>query len=339
MTYKSIFKGHLEFGSPKSYDKVLKMYQHRVENYYKSDVLLNEEDIFDEASSSLRVPRYITQGSEKSWKNTVSLMEYVAQFAVAGNFGAWMTNEGKVMHHDFVEPKSERAAVQAFLKGRRLSEEKGREDDAMKALNRAIEKYERHGQAYERRGYVNYLLKNYEDAYADYSRSIELAPTIPEAYFGRGQIKVIKKDIKGAIADFGMTIKQSIPLQAINLTARRLKSELHIQLKEYKNALADLRFLATRKMKSDNPNKLFMRSIYFNYGRVLLELGQAENAVEVLDKALEVEVGEGNIQDAEILLLRGMARQKASKKGFLKDWKEAEKLGSSQAAKLLKEHA
>ena len=326
MTYKSIFKGHLEFGSPKSYDKVLKMYQHRVENYYKSDVLLNEEDIFDEASSSLRVPRHITQGSEKSWKNTVSLMEYVAQFAVAGSFGAWMTNEGKVMHHGFVEPKSERAAVQAFLKGRKLSEEEGREDDAMKALNRAIEKYERHGQAYERRGYVNYLLQNYDDAFADYSQSIELAPTNPEAYFGRGQIRVIREDMKGAIVDFGMAIKQSIPLQSINLTARRLKSELHIELKEFQQALADLRFLTKRKFKPDNPCYIWRRSMFFNYGRVLLETGKVEEAVETFDAALQIEVGAGDIQDAEIFLLRGMARQKASKKGFLKDWKEAEKL-------------
>ena len=70
MTYKTIFKGRLEFGSTKSYETVLKMYQHRVENYYKSDVLLVEEEIFDEESSSLNVPRFITQGSEKSWKNT-----------------------------------------------------------------------------------------------------------------------------------------------------------------------------------------------------------------------------------------------------------------------------
>ena len=90
MTYKTIFKGRLEFGSQKSYDKVLKMYHHRVENYYKSDILLNEEEIFDESSNSLNVPRFITQGSVKSWKNTVSLLEYLAQFAVcwqSGNLG------------------------------------------------------------------------------------------------------------------------------------------------------------------------------------------------------------------------------------------------------------
>ena len=75
MVYKSIFKGRLEFGSPKSYDKVLKMYQHRLENYYKSDVLLDEEQIFDEATSSLNVPRVIARGSEKSsWDGSYELV-------------------------------------------------------------------------------------------------------------------------------------------------------------------------------------------------------------------------------------------------------------------------
>ena len=123
MTYKTIFKGRLEFGSQKSYDKVLKMYHHRVENYYKSDILLNEEEIFDESSTSLNVPRFITQGSVKSWKNTVSLLEYLAQFAVSGNMGTWVTEEGKILYHGFVEPKSDKMAVQAYLKGCELSKQ------------------------------------------------------------------------------------------------------------------------------------------------------------------------------------------------------------------------
>ena len=159
MTYKTIFKGRLEFGNARSYDKVLKMYQHRVENYYKSDVLLVEEEIFDESSYSLIVPRYITQGSKKSWKNTMSLVEYVAQFAVSGNFGGWMTEEGKILQHGIVEPKSERQAVQAFLRGRELSNAKGKETEAVEALTKAIEKYEGHAQAYERRGHVNLMLQ------------------------------------------------------------------------------------------------------------------------------------------------------------------------------------
>ncbi|MEM1321483.1 MAG: tetratricopeptide repeat protein [Bacteroidota bacterium] len=336
MTYKSIFKGRLEFGSPKSYDKVLKMYQHRVENYYKSDVLLNEEEIFDEEAACLNVPRFITQGSEKSWKNTVSLLEYVAQFAIAGNLGAWMTEEGKVLRHGVVEPRSDRVAVQAFLKGRDLIEETGKESEAMEALNRAIEKYERHAQAYERRGYVNYLLKNYDDALYDYNKSIDISPSNPEAYFGRASVKVLKEDYQGAISDFDMTIKCSIPLQPIYWKARRLKADCYLKLGDHKGALLDLRLFTKRLFKSSNPNYLYRRVVFFNYGKALLETGNNEDALAAFDAALNLQEGNDNLSEAERLVYRGIARKACGKNGYLQDWKAAAKLGSKKASELLK---
>ena len=231
MTYKTIFKGRLEFGSQKSYDKVLKMFQHRMENYYKSDILLNEEEIFDEDSYALNVPRSIVQGSEKSWKNTMSLMEYIAQFAVAGSFVGWMIEEGKILHHGTVEPQSDKIAVQAFLKGRELLEKGGKEGEAKEALSKAIEKFERHSLAYERRGQVNLILKNYEDAMYDFTKSIDFSFGHPEPYLGRAKVHIHNKDFKAAIADLEQTIKNSIPLQPIYWIARHLKAACHLKLK------------------------------------------------------------------------------------------------------------
>lgn len=336
MTYKTIFKGRLEFGSAKSYETVLKMYQHRVENYYKSDILLDEESIFDEESSSLNVPRFITQGSEKSWKNTISMLEYVAQFAVAGNMTAWMTENGKILKHGIVEPRSDRSAVQAFLKGRDLLEKKGQEDEAIKSLTRAIEKYDRHAQAYERRGFINFQLKNYEDATYDFTKSIDFSPSNPEPYLGRGNIKKLQKQYDEAIKDFDMAIKTSIPLQPIYWTARRFKAACHFQLKDYKGAIPDLKFFCTARMKPGNPNLQYRRSGWFNYGKALLEAEQYEDAFNAFDTVLQMEEGKDRISDAEKYLYRGIAREKAGKNGFLKDWKEAEKLGSKKATQLLK---
>jgi len=339
MTYKTIFKGRLEFGSPRSYDKVLKMYQHRVENYYKSDVLLVEEEIFDSESSSLNVPRYITQGSEKSWKNTISLLEYVAQFAVAGNLGAWMTEEGKILRHGIVEPKSDRAAVQAFLKGRTLIDEKGKEDEAIKLLSNAIEKYNRHAQAYERRGWVNFMLKNLEDALYDYSKSIDIDDSNPDPYFGRATVRVAMKDYASAIEDFNFAIKKSIPLEPIYWRARRLKADCHLKLKDGKGALLDLKLFANRKFRPGDPNLLWQRDMTFKFGKVLLETGEYEDAIKAFDKCLIMEEGNDKIPKHEFIANRGTARKKAGKSGFLKDWKEAVKLGSKAAAKSLKDHS
>ncbi len=340
MTYKTIFKGRLEFGSSRSYDKVLKMYQHRVENYYKMDILLNEEEIFDEASTSLTVPKFIAQGSEKSWKNTVSLLEYVAQFAVAGNFGAWMTEEGKVLMQDFVEPQSDRIAVQAFLEGRRLSEEEGRETEAMTALNRAIEKFERHAQAYERRGYVNFLLGNYDEAMEDYTNSIDMAPTLPESYHGRAKIYMLRKEYDKAIADLVVAIKMSIPLQTIYWKSRRMKGECHILSGDFKAGAMEMNLFIKRKHKKEESNYRWLRWTHVEFGKCQLEMGHYQEAIDAFSRASGIKEGEELAPTAEILLYKGIALQKAGKKKDASaDWKAAAKLGSEKAQAYLEEFA
>jgi tetratricopeptide (TPR) repeat protein len=337
MVYKSIFKGRLEFGSSKSYDKVLKMYQHRLENYYKSDVLLAEEAIFDEATSSLIVPRtVIPQGSEKSWRNTMDILEYVAQFAVAGNLGGWMTDEGKILRHGVVEPRSERSAVQAFLKGRELSNASGMEGEAMKALNQAIDKYERHAQAYERRGHVNYLLKNYKEAIYDFSKSIELANSNAEPFYGRANVKRKLNDHEGSIADFNSAIKTSIPLEAIHWQARRQKATAHFELGQFTEAVSDFKFFCGRKFKPDNPNFKWRRSALFLYGRTLLELEQYDLAITAFEQVLSLQEGSDTISDADKLYYNSFALYKAGKRGYKKGLEEAAKLGSNDATILLK---
>ena len=89
-TYKTILSGCLEFGNSRSYEQVLKLYQHRLENYYRNDILLLAEEVFQEDSFILTIPRFITECSEKSWKNTLNLLEYMAGYAVAGSLKAWV---------------------------------------------------------------------------------------------------------------------------------------------------------------------------------------------------------------------------------------------------------
>lgn len=335
-TYKSIFKGRLEFGSTKSYDKVLKMFHHRVENYYKSDILLNEEEIFDENATCLNVPRFITQGSEKSWKNTYSLLEYIAQFAVAGEFGAWMTNEGKVMHHGIVEPQSDRAAVQAYIRGRELIKQEGKEDEAMVALNQAIAKYERHAHAYERRGHINFRLRNFEDALYDFNKSIDLAAGNPVAYLGRANTKIVLEDVKGSIGDFDMAIKSSIPLQPIYWISRRLKANAHLTLGETQNAMMEMRLFTMRKFKPDNPSYGWVLPVLLKYGKLLFESESYLEAYETFNKAILLEGERHEVAEDELYLYRGLAAQKAKKKAFKKDWEKAVALGNARAKKLLK---
>lgn len=340
MTYKTILTGRLEFGSSRSFEKVLTMYEHRAENYYKSDIILKEdEEYFDGNCYCLRIPRTITHVSEKTWKNTINLLEYVAQFAVAGCIRAWMTDEGKVRRQAVIEPKSDKIAVQAFLRGRELIKTNGKESEALEALNRAIRKYDRHGQAFERRGHLNFKLKKYTEALEDFSKSIELNPIIPDPHLGRANVKIIQDDLKAAIADLTQAIKKSIPLLPIYWKARRLRAECHLQLGEYKEAIQDLKFFTKRQFKPDNPNFLWRKKAFFDYGRALLEVGDYEEAVKAFNTAAEIKDGHDPSPQADELLYLGIARRKAGDKAFVQDWKEAAGLGSEEAAKLLEEYA
>lgn len=337
ITYKTIFSGHLEFGNKRSYDQVLKMYEHRFENYYRKAILLLAEDIFFEDTFSLDVSRAIHQATSKQWNSTVNLLQYVAQYAIAGNFRAWKLEDGKCLDEVFIEPDGDKAAVQNFLHGRSLIKEDGKENEAKKALSRAIEKFERHALAYERRGFMNYRLGNFDDALYDYTKSIDLSPINPEPYLGRAYTRRQKEDIQGAIADLGMAAKKSIPHQAIYWQARRVKGELHLVQKEYDKAIFEFKMFTNRAFSKDNPNFNRRKQVFANYGKALIGAGDFTKAIEMFNHSLEIEEkGQEKAPTAcEPLLYRGIARQKAGKKGYKKDWKEAVALGSKEAAELL----
>ena len=341
MTYKTILKGRLEFGSPRSYEKVLKMYEHRAENYYKMDILIKDiETVFDGENYCLSIPRFIGQATNKTWKNTVSLYEYVAQFAVTGNIRTWLIDDENriLLDEATIEPKSDKIAVQAFLRGRELTKLEGKESEALASLSTAIAKYEKHSHAYERRGHVNFRLKKYKEALNDFSKSIDLNPNLCEPHIGRANVQIIKNDLKAAVIDLEQAIKKSIPLQAVYWKARRLKAECHMQLGDYDKAIFDLKLFTKRKFEKGNPNFMWRKKAFFDYGKALLETGQYPDALKAFNNAAEIEEGHDPTPKADELLYRGIARKHLGETGFEKDWKAAAGLGSEKAAELLAEY-
>ncbi len=335
-TFKTILSGCLEFGSQRSYEQVLKLYQHRVENYYRNDILLNAEEVFQEESFILTVPRFIKECPERSWKNTLNLLEYVAEYAIAGDLRAWVIQEGKLVEQRVIEPSGDKSATQAFLQGREMVKEKGMEEEAMESLNRAIDKFERHALAYERRGYINFRLRNFDDALYDFTKSIDINSNIPEPFWGRANTKIKKQDFKGAITDLEQAISKSIPHQEIYWSARRLKGELHLQLGEFQKAIFELKMVTKRAFREDDPNFKWQKNAMYNYGRALFEIGQYAEAVQAFNQMMNFEAHRAEAPSkADQFLTRGLARQKAGESGFVSDLKEAAGLGSKQAAELL----
>lgn len=336
-TYKVILSGCLEFGTQRSFEQVLKFYEHRTENYYRNDVLFKAEELFDEATFSLNIPRYINnECPEKRWKNTLNLLEYVSQYAIAGDLKAWAIEGGKPIVDKVIEPLGDKSATQAFLEGRELLHRNGMEQEAMVALNRAIEKFERHALAYERRGHINFKLRNFDDALYDFTKSIDINPNHPDAYWGRANTYLVKKELNSAIADLEKAIKTSIPHQPIFWSARRLKGEVHLMLGEVKQAIFELKLVTKRKFKADDPNSKWQNRALFNYGKALFEVGEYNDSVAVFDKLLTMEQ-DGNMipSKAQQFYYRALAKKQAGEGGYLSDLKEAATLGSEEASAML----
>ncbi|MEE9439195.1 MAG: tetratricopeptide repeat protein [Saprospiraceae bacterium] len=335
--FKTIIQGRLEFGTAKSYGTVLKMYNIRAENYYKNDILFTAEEIFDEDKLTMEIPRFVKDISEKIYKNTMSLLDYCSQFAVTGSIRAWMSDSGRIMHYNLMEPTSDKIVVQSFLKGRKLVKVIGKEDEAIQALTKAIEKYDRHAQAYERRAKVCFFMKNYHDAIRDYTKCIGIDPTIPTSYYGRAKVHMINKDWQLAIDDFDLALKKSVALQPIYWKSRRLKSQCHIKLKQYELAAFDLKLFSLRKYGENDPNTKYVRWALFNYAIILEVQGKPLDALAQLEKAIVIPpYSAKDVQDREIIRVRGIAKKAGRKNGFLKDLKEASSLGDKKAITILK---
>lgn len=334
MTFKILVSGHLEFGSGRSYERMLNSFSKSLEIYYKNDVLLKAEEIFNAETFTMEIPRINVVAADKTWRNTVSLLEMIVQFATAGSVNAWKLDNGTVLQQVFLEPHGDKTAVQSFLRGRELITE-GKKDEARQALSQAIDKFERHALAYERRGYVNFMLDNLEDAVYDFSKSININPHNPEAYAGRALVRMNQRNFAAALVDLAEALKSSIPHQPIHWKARRLKGECHLEREEFALAEQELRFFTRRAYKKEDSNYGWRRKAFFNFGKTLLALGKFKEAVDAFNQAIEIEIGKDNISAAERFLFRGIALQKAGEEGFKQDLTVAAQAGSERAARLL----
>ena len=301
---KSIIQGRLDFGSEKSFVQMQKMYEHRIDNFYKSDVFIKEE-AFDTETWSINIPRLITMGLEKAWTNTVTLLEYLAQFAISGSISAWLVQDGKILKYAVIEPKSDKAVVQNFIKGKKLSAQAGKEKEALKALTNVIEQHDSHAQAYERRGYVNYELGKLADALYDFTKCISYDPFIPSAYYSRAKVHMHQKNYEAAIMDLDLTTQKAIALQPIYWKARLLKGQCHFHLQQYAEAAKEFKLFLGRAFAKDDPNLEKRKEAFYRHAQALVALKDKTKALEALEAGQKLS-GQGDkaLQENITTLLR-----------------------------------
>jgi tetratricopeptide (TPR) repeat protein len=330
-----VFKGRLDFGNRRTFDKVVHHWQVRTENYFKTHLLFKAEQVLVEQDFSLTVVQRKLQGNEKSWRMTVELFRELAQYATAGYIASWCIADDGVVEQAFIEPVSDKVAVQEFLKGRRLVGQLGREVEAAEALSRAIEKYEKHALAYERRGYVNYKLGNYNDALHDFNRSISFNPHHPDAYYGRGKVRMLKNDWLSAVEDFDLTLKNSLALQPIHWLARLRKGECLVHLKKYSEALRELNLFMARRFDEADPNYHRRGRASYLQGKALLGLNDPAGAIDAFDRAMAMQIGEDQRSEIESLLHCAIAKRQIDRPEDTHDLYTAAQMGSEEAARLL----
>jgi tetratricopeptide (TPR) repeat protein len=313
------------------------MYQYRIDTYYKNEIIFKSEEVFQPEQMSLELPRFVGNVTEKAFKNTTDLLIYCAQFAVSGTIRAWLLDNGEILQFELIEPHSDKAAVQSFIKGRSLIREEGKQEEAIEELSKAIEKHDRHAQAYERRAKTCFLLKNYNDALRDYNKCIGIDPTIASAYYGRARVYSILEKWKEAIENFDEAIKKSVALETVHWKSRRLKGAAHMQLGEYLKAHFELKLFINRKFKKNDPNLGWRRWALYNYGICCFETELYLDAVAAFDEVLNLPELHDGVDKSELLRLRGMSKSKAGKSGGIKDLKESVKLGNKKSSIFLKE--
>lgn len=312
MTHKAILSGRLEFGNQRSCEKAMTLFQSRYEVMYRSDVFLKADEVFQVENSTLDLYRFTAQVAEKTWNNTMSLLEEVSQFAMTGKIDAWLTDNGTVLQSKFIEPATEKAAVQAFLRGRELMKQQGHEQDAIGSFDEAITKYERHAAAYERRGYVNYRLRNYADALYDYSKSITINPACADAYLGRAVVHIAQDNPAAALPDLEKALNFSVPLQPIFWIARRLKGDCHLDLEQYDAAVTEYQFFLKRPFSAGDVNFSRRRRVAYYLGKALLALRKNKEAVQALEMALKMEPADAAATDTDIQTWLQEARQRSA---------------------------
>lgn len=323
---KIIIKGRLDFGNEKSFEKACTLFKHRLENFYKNDTLIDVETMFDEQGCAFNIPRLITQGSNKTWNNTISAFEFLAQFAVSGQINAFIAEGGKAISQYTIEPTNEKAAVQAYLAGKAtVQEKKGEHEKAMRELDQAIFSYNKHAMAYEKRGYVKFLLKQYDEALIDLDKSIALDDQNPDAYLGKAIILSIQDKRKESIQLLETALTLCFPVQSIYWKMRRIKGHMHMKEQQFAAASQEFKFFLNKKFEEIDPNYSWVKVVMWDYANALIAIDNYEEALKWLNLIEDTPTNGKVVPLIEFYQVRSDLRQKLG----IKNWEEDAKKSKS----------
>lgn len=326
LAQKVIIKGRLDFGTIRSFEKVLTLFNHRLENFYKNDTMIDAELMFDQETHSFVIPRTVTHAFPKTWNNTISALEFIAQFAVTGHVYVFMSEGGVISKKSYIEPLNEKLAVRAYQNSIAFIKDPANQQKAIEYLDEAITAYDKHAMAYEKRAYVKYLLKQYDGALIDYDKSINADDQNPEPYVGKAIIMSLRDQRQEALKLLDHALTLCFPLQPIYWKIKRIKGHLHMKEAEAVEAAQEFKFFLNRKFEKGNPNIEWRRVIMWDYANVLFELHELEDAHKWLNLIEETPVTSKTIDEKAFYQLRSKVRKELGLKSCDSDIKKIKEI-------------
>ena len=325
--FRVIIHGQLEFGKQQRYETALEQFEHRVENYYKNTCVFELEEQFDADTHMIRFHKYIRPVvTSKQWKMTVHALEFLSGYSMAGYIDCFKLNEGEVLEHVRIQPTGDRSTVQNYLRGLTAIEE-GDYTAALPLFKKAYRKYD-HALAYERSGYAQFMLGNYDEAIEFYDKSLAISKVWPDAHFGRGLIYMKRGEMELAVRDFNNAIEASVARNPLHYEARRRKAMCLYHLRDFEGAIRELHFFTIRKFVPGGRNDRKRRSALYLYGKALLKLERWQEAEQMFDQALKIEAAtKDGIDEAKLYMYRGISRRNIGKTGYRSDLNKARKAG------------
>lgn len=324
---KTIFQGRLAFDNAASFDKLKKMYLHQTETLYKGEILYRFTDVSDEENLVVEIPRSVNTTTDKYWQKTIQILKYSAQFAVAGRIGAWVVENGAAKKEVKIEPTGDKTVVMSYREGIRMMKDEDYEN-AVLCFDTALAEFPDHADALSRKAFCLKNLGKYEEAEEYYIKSIKADQYHPEASFG---LAIMLHDLgrqEEAVKYYDISLPRALAVQPIYWETRREKAKALIEMGQREKAMAEYKLLCRKEFNSTDSNYEKRGEDVIIYTKLLIEKGEFNVSVELLDGILESNFKDLPTQTvAELFYLRSVSKLNANKKGYKQDLETAGKMG------------
>jgi tetratricopeptide (TPR) repeat protein len=277
---KCFFRGRLELGSEKTFEKVKTHYLNRIETMYRTDVFFTIENDFREEEFAIEFSRDTMQLSEKVYKKSMDLLRELAQYGLAGRIKGWAIDSGRIIGEDIIFPDNTKDVVVALKEAYELSQEPGNENLAIKKITESLDIFDRNPLAYDRRGFISYQLGKFTDAIIDFEKSIALFKDNPEPYYGLGRCYFELQDWAKAKEGFSTVVKVSLPREPIYHTSRLFLGMTLYKLGEHDAAMIELDAFLKRKHDSTEHNSKKEYLAHKFLGKIYIKRGNDPKSLE-----------------------------------------------------------